>query len=173
MQSAISSSSTSMYVYVLYIYIYIHTSFPNLMHHFKILPYLSHLPFPKKNGAGTPHFRGWIVWPGWGSTDGTAKGTALAGEVSEFQGGWFFGTFNIILINQWLGMQFFISTFSATVKLEDINFFRGAVKVWSNLTNGCCFPFHLGEWWIHQPDWSLLKDSPTKNYSFWTCSWRM
>lgn len=156
-----------------YIYIYIHTSFLNLMHRFKILPYLSNLPFPKKT-----EFAPRIFADGLFGLD-PAVPMALKGCCACWWSFWissgvfFFGTFNIILINQWLGMQFFISTFSATVKLEDINFFRGAVKVWSNLTNGCCFPFHLGEWWIHQPDWSLLKDSPTKNYSFWTCSWRM
>lgn len=130
-------------------------------------------PLPQKKRSRHPAFSrmdclAWIRQYRW-----HLRVRRLLVKFLNFKWVFFFGTFNIILINQWLGMQFFISTFSATVKLEDINFFRGAVKVWSNLTNGCCFPFHLGEWWIHQPDWSLLKDSPTKNYSFWTCSWRM
>ena len=156
-----------------YIYIYIHTSFPNLMHRFKKLPHLSNLPFPQKTEQAPRIFADGLFGLDPAVPMALPRVRRLLVKFLNFKWVFFFGTFNIISISQWLGMQFIISTFSATVKLEDINFFRGAVKVWSNLTNGCCFPFHLGEWWFHQPDWSLLKDSPTKNYSFWTRSWRM
>ena len=82
------------------------------MHRFKKLPHLSNLPFPQKTEQAPRIFADGLFGLDPAVPMALRVSTALAGEVSEFQVGVFFGTFNIILINQWLGMQFFISTFS-------------------------------------------------------------